>query len=413
MRNIFHADINNCFASIEVQRRPELRGLPVAVGGDEAKRHGVVLAKSQEAKSYGVKTGEPIRDAKKKCPDLIILPPNYPLYLRASRAFKQILSDYSDQMESFGLDEMWGDVTHSWHLFADSPEALVHAIRRRVRAELGLTISIGLADNKIFAKIGSDYKKPDACTVITRENYKDIVWPLPAESMLGVGRSTREKLNRCGLYTIGDIARADPKLLQGRLHKWGLYLHIFANGRDASPVRQAGHERAVKSVGNSVTTPRDLTSEDDCGLVFVHYAEVVAERLRELGLQCRTVQISLRDNGLSRFERQLTLPRPTNLSSEIFDAAMQLLRANYAWRRPLRSVGIRATSLIPEKDPVQLSLFWGQDEVIRERRERLERTLDDIRRRYGRFSIRRASLLADKQLGSLDPLPEGVVFDFG
>ncbi|MCL2696147.1 MAG: DNA polymerase IV [Clostridiales bacterium] len=412
-RKIFHADINNCFASIEIQHRPELRGLPVAVGGDAEKRHGVILAKSNEAKAFGVQTGEAIWEAKQKCPDLVIVPPHYTLYLQASRAFRAILADYTDLLEPFGLDEMWGDITHSWHLFADSPETLVDEIRTRVHRELGITVSIGLADNKIFAKLGSDYKKPDACTVITKENYRDILWPLSAQDLLGVGRATKAKLNRYGLVTIGDIARTDPALLKSWFHKPGLYLHAYANGRDTSPVRPAGHETAVKSVGNSVTTPRDLENTRDCLLVFQHYAEVVAERLRELNLQCRTVQISLRDNGLTRFERQLTLPWPTHLSSEILDASMRLLAANYDFRKPLRSVGIRASNLVPSKHNAQLSLFQSEAEIARMRRENLEFAVDDIRRRYGRFAIRRASLLSDRQLGNLNPLPEGIVFDFG
>lgn len=400
-RKIFHADINNCYASIEILHHPKLRGYPVAVGGDVEARHGIILAKNYEAKPYGIKVGQSIWDAKQKCPGLIVVPPNYKLYLRVSRAFKKILSDYTDLLESFGLDEMWGDITPTWHLFANSPEELINTIRKRVYYELGVTISIGLADNKIFAKIGSDYKKPNACTIITKDNYKDIVWPLPVEDLLGVGSARKMELNRYGIDTIGDIAQTDLKILQRWLHKWGLILHMFANGYDNSPVEKTGNEAIIKSVGNSVTTPRDLANDDDCHIIFMNYAESVAERMRELGLMCRTVQISLRDNALSNIDRQVTLSRPTHLSTDLCDAAMRLLKANYKWQRPIRSIGIRGMNLVTAQSNIQLSLF--ENEVNREKLEKIEFSVDDIRRRYGRFSIRRARLLTDKLLGSLDP----------
>lgn len=400
-RQIIHADLDCCYASIEILHHPKLRGRPVAVGGDIEARHGIILAKSYEAKPYGVSVGQAIWEAKQRCPGLIVVPPNYPLYMRVSRAFKNILSDYTDQLESFGLDEMWGDITHTWELFAHSPEELIHTIRKRVQLELGVTVSLGLSWNKIYAKLGSDVKKPNGCTVITRENYKDIVWPLPAEDLLGVGRATKQKLHSRGVYTIGDIANTDPKYLESWLHKWGLYLHTFANGWDISPVHKTGDEAIIKSVGNSVTAPRDLLNEQDCKIVFMIYAESVAERLRELGLACRTVQISLRDNQLISIERQLTLEWPTNLAVEICAAAMKLLKAHYRWQNPLRSLGVRGMNLVPVVDCVQMSLY--EDEARRIKWESLEQTMDTVRNRFGRFSIRRAVSLRDPLLGNLNP----------
>lgn len=400
-RKIMHADINNCYASIEILHHPRLRGRPVAVGGDIEARHGIILAKNYEAKAYHIQVGEAIWQAKQRCPELVVVPPNYPLYLRVSRAFRQILSEYTDRLEAFGLDEAWADITHTWRLFAPSPEALIEHIRARVFSELGVTVSIGLADNKIFAKLGSDYKKPNACTVITKDNFKDIVWPLPVKALLGVGPATKIKLNRRGVNTIGQLALTDPRHLQSWLHKWGLILHMFANGLDRSAVENTGNERIIKSVGNSVTAPRDLENEEDCRLIFYSYAESVAERLRELGLQCRGVQISLRDNGLSSFERQIALDRPTDLSSEIHKAAMTLLQTHYHWAKPLRSVGIRAIQLVPAGEPVQISLF--EDECGREKRKQMEQCVDILRQKYGRRCIRRAALLTDPAFCALDP----------
>jgi DNA polymerase-4 len=324
-------------------------------------RHGIILAKTYQAKRRGVKTGMAIWEARRACADLIVLPPDYPLYLRFSRMFRELLAEYSDLVEGFGLDENWADLSVLSDGKLRAGAQIAEEIQRRVRFEMGITVSIGVSYNKIFAKLGSDLRKPEGLAAITPENYKRLVWPLPAADLLGVGRATARKLESVGIHTIGDIAKTSPEALHGLLHKWGLFLHMFANGQDASPVSPLGKEAAIKSVGNSTTTPRDLICDEDAHIVFYNLAESVAERLRDLGLRGRTVQISLRDNTLMSFERQLTLPKATCLASELSAAAMQLLRENYDWRKPLRSIGIRAAQLVPAIKQVQLSFFEDEE----------------------------------------------------
>jgi len=410
-RVILHCDINNCYAAISELHHPKLRGLPVAVGGDVEQRHGIILAKNYEAKPYGIKVGQALWEAKQLCPDLVIIPPEFDLYMRFSRMFREIMSEYSDQIEPFGLDELWADVTGSLAYFGCTGEELAHTIRERVKFELGVTISIGVSWNKIFAKLGSDYKKPDAVTAITRENFRDIVWNLPVADLLGVGKATEGKLRNYGITTIGDIARADEAFLAARLGKWGEILHSFANGNDTSPVQRLGNEAMVKSVGNSTTTPRDLVNEQDCKIVFYNLAESVAARLRELGLKGHTIQISLRDNQLVSFERQKKLTAPTNLATEITDTAMELLCANYTFKNPLRSIGVRATGLVPAHDCYQISMF--ADEEARKRQEVIERTTDELRRRFGYYSINIALMMLDPMLGKLNAKGDNIIHPVG
>ncbi|MCL1835217.1 MAG: DNA polymerase IV [Oscillospiraceae bacterium] len=399
-RTILHADLNNCYASIEMLHHPRLRGHPVAVGGSAEMRHGIILARNYEARPYGIKVGQTLWEARQKCPGLIIVPPDYDKYLRFSRLFRAILSDYSPRVEPFGLDEAFLDVTGSGKYGGDGG-AIADEIRGRVKFELGVTVSVGVSYNKIFAKLGSDMKKPDGTTIITEGNYRRVAWPLPASDLLGVGRRMTVKLAKYNILTIGDIASCDPDLLQNWFGKWGLFLYTYANGLDTSPVAETGSESAVKSIGNSSTCPRDLVNDEDAHIVFQNLAESVAERMREQGFMAKTVQVSLRDNDLSWFERQMQLPQPTHVSTELCSAAMSLLRQNWKWEKPLRSIGIRGVNLIPIRQPRQLSLFY--DERRREKAERLEYAIDDVRRRFGHYSIDRAMLRFDSVLGRLDP----------
>lgn len=409
-RTILHIDINGCYASIECLHNPIIRNKPVAVGGDVKARHGIILAKNEYAKKFGIKTGEALWQAKQKCPQLVIVPPNYDLYLRFSRLTRQIYEKYTDRIEPFGLDEAWLDVSGSQCDLADG-EKLADEIRRRIKFELGITVSVGVSYNKVFAKLGSDYKKPDAVTVFSQDNFRQKVWPLPVEQLLYVGRATGRKLTAYGVYTIGQLAQTDLQILKNRFGKWGVMLYRFANGQDHSAVACVGNEAVIKSIGNSTTTPRDLYNEQDAKIVFYMLAESVAERLREAGFRARTVQIGLRDRELHSFERQLKLNSSTCLAAELHKAAMHLLRANYNWSIPLRSIGLRACDLIPATEPKQFNLFI--DEPQNDKQESLEKTVDEIRRRFGHYAICRAVTKSDKTLKNINPKDEHVIHPVG
>ena len=394
-RAILHIDCNKFYASVECLHRPEIRDKPVAVGGSREERHGIILTKNEIAASYGVKTGEPLWQARQKCPELVVVPPNFPLYKRFSKMARNIYKDYSDYIEPFGLDENWIDITGS----AKSPPAIAQEIRRRVKYELGITVSIGVSWNKIFAKFGSDYKKPDAVTVITRGNYKDIVWKSPCSDLLFVGPATKRKLNSYGIYTIGELANSGQSFLKSVFGKNGEILYNFANGLDTTPVCHMNDEQALKSIGNSTTTPRDMVNDDDVKTVFTVLAEGVARRLREHGVKGRSVTISVRDCDLRSFTRRTHLKTHTDVSSEIITAAMALFRANYDWAKPLRSIGVSVSDF--GEDILQFDLNGTVEK--HEKLERLEHTVDDIRRRFGNYAVQRASLLADVGLSRFNP----------
>ncbi len=404
VRTILHCDLNNFYASVECLYRPELRGKPVAVGGDVEERRGIILAKNMLAKQAGVKTGEAIWQARQKCPGLVCVPPDYRKYLRFSRLARNIYADYSDRIESFGIDESWIDATGSTHLFGDGVQ-IAGTIRRRLREELGISGSVGVSWNKIFAKLGSDMKKPDATTIITPENFREVVWPLPVEELLYVGRSTKAKLNNRAIFTIGDLARRDVHLLKLSLGVWGETLSNFANGLDPSPVARAGEESFIKSVGNSTTTPRDLVNDEDVKLIAFVLADSVAARLRRHGLKCRTVAVHIRNNELYSFERQGKLTGASFLARDIARKAMELFRQHYTWDRPIRSLGVRGADLATMDGSFQLDLF-ERDAV---EQEQLERTVDRLRERFGSYSIQRCAMLQDTKLTGFDPKTDHVI----
>lgn len=399
-RVILHSDINNCFASIECLHRPEIRNKPVAVCGDPEARHGIVLAKNYIAKAAGIKTGEAIWQAKQKCSDLIVVPPNYLLYLRFSRLARSIYSDYTNQIEPFGLDEAWLDITSNCRKGIDGT-MIANEIRERIKNELGVTVSIGVSFNKIFAKLGSDMKKPDATTTISRDTYKQTVWGLPASDLLYVGPATKRKLTAIGVYTIGDIAALEPSFIRSYLGKWGSVLHDFASGEDLSPVLVQDAQTAIKSIGNSTTTPRDLINDEDVLCIIYVLSESIAMRMREHGFKCNTIQIYIRDNELYSFERQVKLKRATYLASDISQEAMKLFKATYTWNKPIRSVGVRGCDLVTADTDIQLSMLIDESEIIK--REELENTIDFIRRRFGNQIIKRALLIKDRTLGNINP----------
>ena len=409
-RQILHVDFNGFYASVACLLDPALRTRPVAVAGDPQARHGVILAKNELARRFGVKTGETIWQARRKCPGLVTVAPDFPQYLRFSRLGREICCAYSDRVEGFGLDENWIDVTDCTNSFADAAR-LAEQIRLRVREELGVTVSIGVAPNKVFAKLGSDMKKPDAVTLITPDNYRALVWPLPARDLLYIGRATEQKLRTVGITTIGELALAPPSLLRARLGKTGLMLHDFANGRDDTPVEWLDAQREAKSVGNGVTTPRDLTCDSDVYLTVTMLCESVAARLRAGGQRARTVHLSVRDTELVSFTRQARLEKPSNLTMELATLAMMLFRANYDWRLPVRSLSVGASDLLGADAPQQLSLFGG--EAARMRTARAEAAVDEIRRRFGYHSIGRAIFLKDAALGGMNPREEHTIHPVG
>lgn len=404
-RTILHCDLNNFYASVECLYRPEIRDKPVIVCGDAESRHGIVLAKNQIAKKAGVKTGDVIWEARQKCPGLVQVPADFRKYMRFSRMARAIYADYTDQIESFGIDEAWLDVTGSTHLFGSGQE-IADTIRQRFKSELGLSASVGVSWNKIFAKLGSDMRKPDATTVITRENYRQTVWPLPACELLYVGQSTRKKLENRAIFTIGDIARADIKNLKLMLGVWGETLYSFANGYDSAPVRGNCQGSIVKSVGNSTTSVRDLVNDTDVKLIIYVLAESVAARLRKHGLKCRTVAIHIRSNDLYSFDRQGKLTVPTFISGDITEKAMELFEANYKWDKPIRSIGVRGADLVTATGHVQIDLFDGDN--LEE--ETLEKTIDGLRRRFGHYSVQRCAMLLDRQLTGFNPREDHVIY---
>ncbi len=403
-RIILHADLNNFYASVECLYQPALRGKPVAVTGDPALRHGIVLAKNYLAKSFGVHTGEPLWHARQKCKDIVFVPPNYELYLKYSRLAQEIYAEYTDQVEPYGLDECWLDVTGSTKLFGGGSD-IADKIRLRIREELGVTASIGVSYNKVFAKLGSDIKKPDATTVIENGRMQEIVWPLPVNSLLYVGRATHNKLKKYGIQTIGDLAKTDLRLLDYLFGKTGSMLWMFANGLDTSPVSNIGAKSMIKSIGNGTTAPRDLVSDEDIRITLMVLCESVSARLRKYGFVCRTVQICIRDNQLHWYSRQGQLDYPNRTAKSLFDLAFSLFQVNRP-NLPVRSVSVRACRL-EVREYEQLSLMPDISAI--QRQEQLDTAIDSIRGRFGHFSIRRGIMLTDPELSDLDPQNDHII----
>lgn len=383
-RVILHIDMNNFYASVETLYDPSLRDVPMAVGGDKERRHGIVLAKNMLAKAKGVKTAEALWEAERKCPGIRFVPPHFDRYAKYSRLAKAIYAQYTDLVESFGLDECWLDVTGSTRLFGSGRE-IAEEIRARVKEELGLTVSIGVSFNKIFAKLGSDYKKPDAVTEFTRENFRELVWPLDAAEMLFVGKSTQTALRKYGLRTIGDVARADRALLKRLFGKSGEQLSRYANGEDTSPVANIAHREALKSVSNSTTAIHDLRDDGEIRAELYMLSESVAHRLREKDLCGYNVQLSVRKYNLETYQRQRMLDVAVADSESIFRAAYALFRESYTGES-IRSIGVRVSTLVP-LGMTQCSLF--ADAARGQRRQKLETAVDFLRCKYGDGVIER------------------------
>ena len=384
-RVILHCDMNGFYASVELLDRPDLSGKPVAVCGDPDSRHGIILAKNELAKKAGVVTAETIWQARKKCPDLELVRPHRNKYTHYSRLINQIYLRYSDMVEPFSIDESWIDVTASQKLFGSGVEIADH-IRRTVREETGLTLSAGVSWNKIFAKLGSDYKKPNATTEISRENYREILWPLPASSMIFVGKSTEEKLLKAGIKTIGDLASANPKMLTALLGKQGQMLWTYANGLDAAPVARFGESEPVKSIGNGITFRRNLMNEDDIRTAVTGLSDTVATRLRHHKLKAFGVKVDIKDPSFTTISRQKQLFVPTNLAGELVGASLELIHESWRSGAPIRMLTITGINLVDETVEEQISLFAG-DNQRHQQGEKIERTMDDIRSRFGSAAI--------------------------
>lgn len=383
-RTILHCDCNSYYASVELIDKPEFKNMPVAVCGDPESRHGIILAKNEEAKKFGIKTAETIWKAKQKCPNLVLLSAHHEKYAYYCEKINEIYLQYTDQVERFSVDESWLDVTGSLHLYGTGKE-IADTIRKRIREEIGITISVGVSFNKVFAKLGSDYKKPDATTVITRENYRDILYKLPVADMLFVGKSAANTLNSVGILTIGDLANTSRERISALLGKAGESIWENANGLDKSEVKKFDDVDPVKSVSNSITFVRDLVGVEDIRAGLTVLCDSVGARLRKQGLYCTTVQIQIRDPYFKTIQRQRTLENATNSTRVLFDVAFDIIKSCYSMAAPIRLLGVGATGLTTSLAE-QISLLDDGAEK-RLKSAKLDKTMDEIREKYGKESV--------------------------
>ena len=382
-RVILHADCNSYFASVESIDHPEYRQVPMAVCGDPELRHGIILAKNELAKAYHIQTAETIYSAKKKCPDLLLVPAHHEKYSQVCEKINAIYEGYTDLVERFSIDESFLDVTGSRHLFGSGRE-IADELRRRVREEIGVTISVGVSFNKTFAKMGSDYKKPDATTLISRENYKDLLWPLPIEDLLFVGKAGAALLRSRGILTVGDLAQASPAALQSMLGKTGAYLQQTARGEDLSPVMPVGYSEQPKSISHNVTFDHDLTDPAEIHTALTLIADQVGTRLRRHRLFASVVQIQIKDTNLKVINRQRRLDEFTTGTLLIRDTAAALLRENWPAGKPIRMLSVGVTGLSAD-GAQQLSMF--SDTKDSEKAQKLDTAIDSIRSRFGRDAV--------------------------
>ena len=392
-RVVLHADANSFYASVECYYHPEYRERPLAVCGDPEARHGIVLAKNQAAKRFHIQTGEAVWQAKQKCPELVVLPPHFDAYQQFSDALQKMYGEYSERVEALGLDECWLDVSNRYCDIREG-QRLADEIRMRSMREIGITLSVGVSFNKTFAKLGSDLKKPNGTTVISRQDVAGTVWPLPASDMLMVGPHTMQKLRTMGILTIGDLAMCDPRILQRRMGKCGLLLRELAAGRDITPVTETVAADEIKSIGNSTTPPFDIENMDDARKVFYVLAESVGARLRAGKFRAKCISVSARTTELVTNSHQCMLPRSTDLTYELMDAVMRLFAERFGDHFPYRSVGISAGHLTDSRTPEQVSLFCDEDR--RAKRLQLEETIDALREHYGKGIVVRGSLMDEK-----------------
>lgn len=391
-RAILHSDANCFYASVETVLNPDFRGQAIAVCGSPEERHGIVLAKSEKAKRAGVKTGMANWQAKQCCRDLIIVPPQYDYYLKFSKLLHGIYRRYTDQVEPFGMDECWLDVTYS----PGDPMEIAEEIRQAVKDELGLTVSIGVSFNKVFAKLGSDYKKPDAITQISKEHFKEIVWPLPCSDLLYCGNATTAKLGSMGVRTIGGIALLPVDVMQRKFGKNGVALWKYANGLDDSRVAHQDFTAPAKSVGHGITCVADLENMDEARKVIFALSLDIGYKLRYMNLRATGIQLYVRDSELSFCSWQKRLEMATQDEGTIALAAYSLLEEKYSWHNPIRSITVTATQLDSSQNPTQLSMLLDYERLVR--REKLNESIDTIRDRYGKYAVIPALVLDEKKM---------------
>jgi len=403
-KQIVLSDLNACYASIEIAQRPELKGKPVAVCGSVEERHGIILAKSDLAKKYGIKTGMVRWQAMRLCPNLVTVPPNIELYRRVTNRVREIYSEYSNLRDDFSIDESWIDLTGTCRTGKEAN--LAFEIKERLKAETGLTASMGLSWNRVFAKLGSDIAGPDSIAQITRDNMKRVVWPLPVQTMMGVGRATGYGLGEMGIETIGELAAANPDYLKRRFGKNGTVLYAFANGIDTTPIKAEGTGPPIKSLGNSTTAARDMICDEDVRIVLLTLAESVGMRLREEACKAYVIELSLRTTDLRWLIHQRKIKRPTDITHDILDISFQLYKQIRLL--PLRGVGIRVSTLVPADEPEQMSLF--ENENKHNGRRTIDKAVDKIREEYGYHSIQRGLAKLDEKLGTLNAREEHLNF---
>lgn len=398
MRIILHSDLNNFYASVECLLNPAIRDYPIVVAGKQEDRHGVVLAKNMIAKRAGIKTGMVLFEAQKLCPNLKVVDARHDVYLEYSKAVRKIYLEYTNQVEPFGIDEAWLDVT-SCPYFNGDGYLIAEEIRRRVKEEIGLTVSIGVSFNKVFAKIGSDLKKPDAITIINKANYKSIVWKLPASDLLYVGRATKEKLQKLTIKTIGELATFDKKILKSKLGKWGEVLQSYAIGQDQDPVRDYDEYDEIKSVGNSLTYYRDIKTDDEVYALLTLLAESVCARMKNAGFKmARTVKLTITKNDLTSIMRMKKLEVATSLSSEFAEFAFELFKKHFSWSDGLvRGLGVCVCDFTDHEQ-----INFCEDNSKRQKKERLEAAIENVRERFGRTIINKGIIYTDEHLKEMN-----------
>ena len=391
--------MNNFYASVECMLDPVLKKYPVAVCGSVEERHGIVLAKNYAAKAFGIKTGDAVWQAKQKCRNLVVVPPHFEEYIKYSKLARNVYQRYTDQVEPYGMDECWLDISGTDYTFG-SPEKVANDIRETIKFELGLTISVGVSFNKIFAKLGSDMKKPDAVTVIPKESFKEIVWELPASDMLGIGRATERKLSSVGIRTIGQLAQFPVDFFQRRLGKCGVDIWRFANGLDTSPVTVRDIEAPDKTVGHGMTAIQDLENPAEVWKFILELCQDIGHRLYVFNRKATGIAIAIRDKNLFTKQWQCGLPVSTQSPSVIAKEAFSLFLHNYDWTHPIRSITVRAINLTSLDTPCQLDLF--SDPIKVAKAESLDKTIENLRYRFGKKIIRNACLLNNPKMSPHD-----------